>query len=95
MKKIIAVLITMKLMKSKFNFNLCSLLYNNINNEGVTIGGGNYNTYINDRRVRLPTNESIESSHSGQFTKYGPMINMNLNNQLGANENRQFFFNEE
>ena len=71
-------------------------LLNHLNNEGVTIGGGLYNTFINDMRCRLPTNESIESCNSGQYNKFGPILgSMNLKSQFNSNENRQFFIGDE
>jgi hypothetical protein len=54
---------------------------------------------MSDRKVRLPTTESVESNNSAQFNylRNHPqnLIGINLNHQFSSNgNNMQYFFDE-
>jgi hypothetical protein len=59
----------------------------------------NYYQSMSDRKVRLPTTESVESNNSAQFNylRNHPqnLIGINLNHQFSSNgNNMQYFFEE-
>lgn len=64
-------------------------------------GKGSYNNYYpstSDRKVRLPTSESIDSSNSAQFNylrNHPQMMGINLTTQFSSGGNYQYIYDEE
>lgn len=54
---------------------------------------------MSDKKVRLPTTESVESNNSAQYNYFRNhpqnLVGINLNHQFSSNGNMQYFFDDE